>query len=333
MDSTEASAQIPETVSTPQGAGEVIITQDKPAMGLDEATSYRAEVEALLQQPDEAPVIEPEALAPVETPAPEVTAETEVDDAEEKAPDGTIPKRKHLNLSRMGEDKAKLVLFMERNPDVSVQEAMAKLGMLKSPEKETEQPVENDGPKTAQEAIAHLEQLRIDRKKSITEDLDFAKMASIDEQIERTKDLISSLKTQEVETLEKKQTEFESTATAAKAKAIELYPDVTNLESPLAKRMLEIDRMLNETNNPLLYDPNKAFRLTMMAANDLGISPKSKATAKVVSSMPTAKVRPALQPVSATARTTQSTSQASQIDADIDRVSSEDDYRAMLARL
>ncbi|RRJ97798.1 hypothetical protein Ga0100231_004895 [Opitutaceae bacterium TAV4] len=70
-----------------------------------------------------------------------------------------------------------------------------------------------------------------------------------------------------------------SVALRSKADAVALYPDVALAGSKLVERMEEIDRDLEETGNPLFSDPNKFLRVAQMAANELGIAPRSKKAA------------------------------------------------------
>ena len=56
--------------------------------------------------------------------------------------------------------------------------------------------------------------------------------------------------------------------------AIREYPDVTNPDSPIAKKYLEIQAKLKATGNPLLSDPSAPLKISQMAGNELGIAPK-----------------------------------------------------------
>ena len=56
--------------------------------------------------------------------------------------------------------------------------------------------------------------------------------------------------------------------------AVKEYPDVTNPDSPIAKKYLEIVAKLKATGNPLLSDPNSPLKISQMAGNELGIAPK-----------------------------------------------------------
>ena len=56
--------------------------------------------------------------------------------------------------------------------------------------------------------------------------------------------------------------------------AVREYPDVTNPDSPIAHKYLEIVAKLKATGNPLLSDPNSPLKISQMAGNELGIAPK-----------------------------------------------------------
>jgi hypothetical protein len=73
--------------------------------------------------------------------------------------------------------------------------------------------------------------------------------------------------------------EFNRRLDASKVRALELYPDVSveanaNGQTPLVKEMMRLDNILKETGNELYYSPDKPFKLTQMAANNLGIAPR-----------------------------------------------------------
>ena len=88
----------------------------------------------------------------------------------------------------------------------------------------------------------------------------------------------------------------------AKTRAVEFYPDAAKADSTLVKKMNEIFDMLVDTGNPIVRDPAMPFKLTQMAANELGIAPrnpKAKAPSPSV-----ARKAPSIQPASGNARTT-----------------------------
>ncbi len=206
----------------------------------------------------------------------------------------------------------------------------------------------NDFPKTVTESETLLTDLRAQRKQAFAKDLDFEKAAELDEQIEAVKDHIGSLKQAEATTRQDQESRWNQTLETSKTKAVELYPDVTNPESELVKKMVELDATLKESGNDLFYAPDKPLKLAQMAANELGIAPKKPgattqaktqaATKPTASSQPakaaaTAATRPvqsASAPMSGAARTTQASSTTGQFDAELDKITDEESYRAHL---
>jgi hypothetical protein len=123
----------------------------------------------------------------------------------------------------------------------------------------------------------------------------------------------------------------------AKRLAVEYYPDTANKDSALTKKMYEIFDVLQDTKNPLVNDANLPIRLAQMAANELGIAPKtaSKAPVKpaVVAPSPSAARRsqPTIQPASGNARTN-SPQPVSAQDV-LSKIEDVDQFRALMANL
>ena len=88
----------------------------------------------------------------------------------------------------------------------------------------------------------------------------------------------------------------------AKSRSVEFYPDAAKADSALVKKMNEIFDTLVDTGNPLVKDPSMPFKLTQMAANELGIAPRNP-NAKAPSPS-IARKAPSIQPASGNARTT-----------------------------
>jgi hypothetical protein len=55
-------------------------------------------------------------------------------------------------------------------------------------------------------------------------------------------------------------------------RAIAAYPDAAKLDSPLARKIADIDKALKAADEPLFYDPNKPYLLAKRAAEELGVA-------------------------------------------------------------
>jgi len=183
-------------------------------------------------------------------------------------------------------------------------------------------------PDTVESATARLAEIKAERKTAFAQELDFEKAAELDEQIDALKDRIEELRRSEVDSLLQEDKRWESAVIESKAKAVQFYPDVTDAQSSLVKRMVEIDKTLKETGNELYYSSDKPFKLAQMAANEIGKAPKrAVASSKPVSSRPNQQ-----QLASGNARTTQ-TKQSTGFGVDISQVRDEQDWRSAMSRL
>lgn len=226
--------------------------------------------------------------------------------------------------------------------EISLKDALAQAeAILKKDDSETgDEGVENDFPDTVTASETLLADLRAQRKQAFAKDLDFERAAELDEKIEALKDHIGSLKQAEILNRREQESRWNQTLEMSKAKAVELYPDVTDSESELVKKMVELDAILKETGNDLFYSPDKPLKLAQMAANELGIAPKKPgaqaktraAVNKLTTSSQPVKARP-VQPASGAARTTQQNNQHGQFVVELDRVMDEESWRDALRKL
>ena len=187
----------------------------------------------------------------------------------------------------------------------------------------TKQETEGETLESIDARIAELKEQRKDAKKTFDADLEI----EIEDQIDALKDKRAELAVKVKQQQSTEEQRFYAEAAKAEERAIEFYPDAANPQSALAKEMARIDKDLIATDNPLIYDPNKAFKVAQMAANNLAIAPRSsqqkQTTVRKVST------RPALQPSSGATRSS-ATPVASKLD-DPDMSLSE--YEAMIQGL
>ena len=349
MDSTEATAH-------DQPAGGTTLP-DNQARPLTAEEQYQAEVEAALAQPadDAAPQGEAPAgdeaapgtdgdpndeadkagdpAAPATT---EDSADKPKDEDEDDAPAGTS---RRFRLQANDPVEARAFELRKHNRDLSLEECLARAKAELTPE--GDQPAEdgNAMPATVDAAHEALTALRAERKKAFGEDYDFAKAAELDDKIEELRAHIATLSSRETVQQEQEKERFMATVEESKAQAVDLYPDVSNPDSALVKRMEEIDADMRDSDNPLYFDPQKPFKLAQMAANDLSIAPRSRAKAPAkpaASQQPTRPARPTapIVPASGNARTTNNQpNKPGELLAEVDRVNDPASYEKLVAAL
>lgn len=284
-------------------------------------------------KPEKTP--EPEADA-AETGKPEVKPE-EVKPEEEKpepeadaADNGTTPKRKHVNLARMGEDKAKLVLFLDQNPGVPLEKAMEILKLAGGEVKP------DDGlPKTSADAQARADELFEQGLKAQTDDLDFNRGADLLRESRKLEKLAGELRGDEMQVRSQENQRINGEFEDSKRNAVKYYPDAAKADTPLVKKMLELDDLLKETGDERFHSADKPFLLAKLAAKELGIAPKnpSSAPAEAVKpqsspSAPSKVPSSPVQPARGNARTQQTNTREGTLEEVVDNIRDEDSYEA-----
>lgn len=181
---------------------------------------------------------------------------------------------------------ARALELKNRNPDLSVEEcvqrARQQLGLDKTKTEDAKadgaKPEDKPGnaePATVEEVETRLKDLKAARRKAMTEDLDFAKAADLDEQIDALKDKRTELVALKATSAQRAISEYDAKFDAAQSKATALYEFVGQADSTEAKRMLEIDAQLKESGDPLFNDPEKPLILAQMVAREFRVAPKT----------------------------------------------------------
>lgn len=326
------------------------------------------------QQPPKAAEVAPATeAAPAETPAAEAPASEETPSAsetpegsettqeggegqEQTAPEGSdegdgsveTPTAKRLRIQLAEDDKVGRLTaaFLQRNRDWTLEQALEaarnKLG-VKAPQATPQQaateaatPSQPAMPATIDAVDAAIKQLRADRAKAKTE-LRFEDEESLTTKIE---DLIYhkfNLERQSDRQQVEAQTTYASKFQASESRAVELYPQASDANSDLGKRMVEIEQALEETGDPLFTNPDKPLIIAQMAAAELRIAPRRKG-APVTPAKPAA--APAAQtpkkgvvPSGSSRTTAPATNQPPAIVQDIQKIRSVADLRAVRAKL
>jgi hypothetical protein len=258
------------------------------------------------------------------------------DDEDDDAPSGTT---RRFRLQANDPVEARAFELRKHNRDLSLEECLARAKAELAPEGGDEPQPDNDLPATVDEAHKALTTLRAERKKALGEDYDFAKTAELDDKIEQLRAHIATLSSRESVQQEQEKERFMAAVEDSKAQAVELYPDVTDSNSALVKRMEEIDADMRDSDNPLYFDPNKPLKLAQMAANDLSIAPRSRGKAAPkppATQQPTRPARPTapVVPASGNARTTTNQpNKPGELLAEVDRVNDPASYDRLVAAL
>jgi hypothetical protein len=274
----------------------------------DDASNYAKEVNALLyadqnatteteEESTEEEVIEEaqEEEAPAEeTEEESTTEETEETEEEEQ------PKAARYRIKAKNDVERTALALHKANPDWTLEQSIDAAKKL-HPETATETHEEAESESVSLDTIdAQIAELKEKRKAAIKE-FDADLQIEIEDQLDALKDQKSNLALKQQERAITEEQRFYAEADHFAKEAVALYPDSANPNSALAKEMARIDADLIATDNPLIYDPKKAFRVAQMAANNLAIAPRSQTKPVTVKKTST---RPAFQPSSGTTRST-----------------------------
>ena len=269
--------------------------------------------------------------------SPEEAAETNPENAETAKPDDgkkdaedetsaeeKFPERIRLtNFSKV----EKLALQLKRDdPKLSLAQAetraKAALG-IKDEEVSTETKSTTTPVQTVASVDAKIAELRVLRTKASKEDLDFAEVDRLTNEIEALSEQKHVLRSQEAKKASDEQKAYDATYDASQKKAAGLYDFVMQPDSAGFKRMAEIDQQLEEGKDPLFNDPEKSVLIAQMVAKELLIAPKSAkapAAKAAVVAKPAAAAGQAkgVPPVaSGASRTSTSSTQVGKIDEEI----------------
>ena len=300
----------------------------------DDASNYAKMVNALLYA-DENTIPETEEESPEE----EVNEEAQEEEAttEETEEESTTeeteeteddqPKAARYRIKAKNELERTALALHKANPEWTLEQSIeaAKRAL---PETATENHQEAESESVSLDTIdAQIADLKEKRKAAIKE-FDADLQIEIEDQLDALKDQKNYLALKQQEKAITEEQQFYAEADKFAKEAVALYPDSANPNSALAKEMARIDRDLIATDNPLIYDPKKAFRVAQMAANNLSIAPRSQNQPVTVKKTTT---RPAFQPSSGTTRS--STAAAPILDALAKDDMSLSEYEAMVSRM
>lgn len=246
-----------------------------------------------------------------------------------------VKSQERFRIRAIDEVEATALALKKQNPKWSLTDCLEKSKVIHNAPDTVAVTAETSGPKNVAEAKTSIIEMR-KAKAEAMESLEFAEAARLDAEIDEMRDLIDTLREKESRTsqleMAAEEIAFNEDVTKAKVKAVDYYPDAGKSDSPLVKRMQEIDERLKDSDNPLHFSPDKPWRLAQMAANELGIAPRNpKASATPAKSTPATR-RP-VQPASGNARTTAPASQIDKLDQAVADVADEASYEKLLAQV
>lgn len=223
--------------------------------------------------------------------------ESDKDEAEEADPDWA--KKSQQFRGRIAKDDkvgALTIVIMKGNANrvkaglkpLVLEEAIAQakheLGLDRAKEADGKEGKEgqekSDLPETLEATDALIKQLRTERSKAMTEELDLAKADQLDLKLDRLREHKFTLREQTATQEKEAVAEYNRRFDESKSAAAEAYDFVGDPESEAAKRMEEIDQEMEARSDPAFHDPNKPLIIAQMAAREFRIAPKKKAAGK-----------------------------------------------------
>ena len=332
MDEKESPAQAEQPNPTTTNSGET--PKENPAdLSLNVEALDVAGYEKLLKELDNPKLGKP---AEVEAKTEEVEAIQEVvkeetpktAEAEEDTEDPTkLPER--VRIGNWSENERKAIALRARNPDMSLDEALAK---VKGNEPEKEEP--KASVPSLDEVESQVLKVKADRKQAL-KDLDFEKLGDLDETLDGLREKQAQLRESAKEAEVEARSSYQRSVEDSKRKAVSFYPDTTSKESPLVKRMVEIDNALKEQDNPLYYSADKPFKIAQMAGNDLGIGPKdpNRKIEKIVTPATPSASRNAIQTPIASGNARSHGSSINSLETVLDGITDEEAFRSLIGRI
>ena len=255
----------------------------------------------------------------------------EVEESEEAAEEEPEPKSSNRFRFNSPEDQAVAALAKATGKSLIEAGLMIKAATATAAEAAV---VEEAAPvRTSADVDSELESVEQEFADAM-EAMEFEKIAAINKKQRKLIEEKAELRYSEVQATATKETaeeaQFFSDYEKAEAKAVAHYPDTTDPESALTKRMVELDQTMKRLGDPLFHSPNKPFLLAQKAAIELGIPMADPKAAKSAPASPATKRRP-VPPASGNARTTAPVDSATKLEKAISNVATLEDYDKLAA--
>ncbi len=177
-------------------------------------------------------------------------------------------------------------------------------------------------PTTQEEASNLIALCRSKRKTAMAQDLNMEAAAEFDDILIDLNAHQGAISNRQAQARQNEVNQFNQRSLDSQNKAVELYPDVSQGDSPLVAEMLRLDKILKDSGNELYHSADKPLKLTQMAANNLGIAPGVKPP-PAASPKPVAPRRPAQPPfANGGARTTSAQPTQGQLEEALNSINS-----------
>jgi len=295
-------------------------------------------VEEAAPETPQDPVGEETPTEPEANPQGEAAQEPESEEGDDSGDGPVTPisgKRAHLRLPETDQVGRLAAALMKRNRDMPMAEAVAKaseqLGVKPAASQEAESAPEVPGfPKTVQEVDALTKQRLADYKRAMTE-VRFEDAADIQAELLGLTQHRSNLERNAERQSTQAAAKYDSDFSQSEAKAVDLYPFAADPKSPGGKRMMEIERALEQNGDPLFHSPNKPLRIAQMVAAEMNIAPKSKTPPAKPAAAPVAPTqKKGVLPAGSSRSTPPAANQPPAIDARIKAVNNPYELRKLL---
>jgi hypothetical protein len=342
--SQEALAAVPSTTTSDDTTASA---ETNPAgsqvEALDEA-GYRnliSNLDSISEPQEQEPVQQNEQSEPKEGEQAEETQENDDQDDLESGDGSRLPER--LRVGSWPEEERKALLLRQRNPDMSLAEALERVRGNDTQKSSNQESNQLPSPEEIQTQIAALKTERAEAKRNFDAD----KELELEDKIEAARNTLERIRIEAARAQQAEASRFEQTVESSKGKAVDLYPDVTDANSALVQKMMEIDAMLKDSDNPMFFSPDKPLKVAQMAANELGIAPRNPNAKQPASPRATTTPRqqtnpqqvtnrPATTPIAPAAARTSRPSQAvinGTADDLLAKITDEDGIRAILSSM
>jgi len=293
MSENNTLAQAEQTTQT--GAGPQVVAQAESNVAILDERAYHELVQGLKETAEPTPAPEAQEAEVEDVPTEETPAETPTETKVESEDVSATELPERVRIGNWSESERKALQIRARNPDLTLEQAM---GMVKGEGELVKKQEQFVSPDDIEAKIDEMAQAKANAFKN----LEFDKVAEFEvEMLKLNKELRKSER-MATERQSAEQVNRTKGIEDAKSRSVEFYPDAAKADSALVKKMNEIFDTLVDTGNPLVKDPSMPFKLTQMAANELGIAPRNP-NAKAPSPS-IARKAPSIQPASGNARTT-----------------------------
>lgn len=214
------------------------------------------------------------------------TSEEEEEEEKEatKENEDKLPER--VRLINFDEIEKKAILLRRDNPHLSLKEALD-IVTPKAKEPEAKDDSENSEPESIDSLVSQIKDLKEQRKAALKA-YDLEVVPDIEEKMELLEQKLYEAQEEARQRAKEEDNAWQKTITESKQRMAEVYPDAAVKGSELQRKMIELDKIFTEQDNPICYDPNKYFKIAQIAANALNIAPRSYKSSTQTNAKPVA---------------------------------------------